>query len=69
MPRLRPPPGALRGAGRELVGVPPALTGDQHQRGAGGAPLKGGGLEMTKRLQIYKCDVCGNIVEMQHEGI
>ncbi|HID97128.1 MAG TPA: desulfoferrodoxin [Thermodesulfobacteriaceae bacterium] len=23
---------------------------------------------MTKKLQIYKCDVCGNIVEMVHEG-
>jgi superoxide reductase len=23
---------------------------------------------MTKRLQIYKCQVCGNIVEMLHEG-
>lgn len=23
---------------------------------------------MTKRLQIYKCDVCGNIVEVIHEG-
>lgn len=23
---------------------------------------------MTKRLQIYKCEVCGNIVEMVHEG-
>ena len=22
----------------------------------------------TKKLQIYKCDVCGNIVEMIHEG-
>ena len=24
---------------------------------------------MTKRLQIYKCDVCGNMVEVIHEGI
>lgn len=24
---------------------------------------------MTKRLQIYKCEVCGNMVEMIHEGI
>ncbi|MDO9528865.1 MAG: desulfoferrodoxin [Syntrophales bacterium] len=24
---------------------------------------------MTKRLQIYKCEVCGNIVEMLHEGV
>jgi superoxide reductase len=23
---------------------------------------------MTSRFQIYKCEVCGNIVEMQHEG-
>lgn len=23
---------------------------------------------MTKRLQVYKCDVCGNIVEMVHAG-
>ena len=23
---------------------------------------------MTKKAQIYKCDVCGNIVEMLHEG-
>ncbi|MEA3223787.1 MAG: desulfoferrodoxin [Thermodesulfobacteriota bacterium] len=23
---------------------------------------------MTERLQIYKCEVCGNIVEMLHEG-
>ncbi len=24
---------------------------------------------MTKRLQVYKCEVCGNIVEMLHEGV
>lgn len=24
---------------------------------------------MTKRYQIYKCQVCGNIVEMLHEGV
>jgi len=24
--------------------------------------------EMTERLQIYKCAVCGNIVELMHEG-
>ncbi len=24
---------------------------------------------MTKKLQIYKCEVCGNIVEMVHEGV
>lgn len=23
---------------------------------------------MTERLQVYKCNVCGNIVEMLHEG-
>lgn len=23
---------------------------------------------MTKNLQIYKCSICGNIVEMLHEG-
>ncbi|MEW6614955.1 MAG: desulfoferrodoxin [Thermodesulfobacteriota bacterium] len=23
---------------------------------------------MTKRLEIYKCEICGNIVEMIHEG-
>jgi superoxide reductase len=23
---------------------------------------------MTKKLQIYKCEICGNIVEMIHEG-
>jgi superoxide reductase len=23
---------------------------------------------MTERLQIYKCEVCGNIVEVIHEG-
>ncbi|MBP7584783.1 MAG: desulfoferrodoxin [Spirochaetes bacterium] len=24
---------------------------------------------MTKRLEIYKCDKCGNIVEVLHEGV
>jgi len=24
---------------------------------------------MTQRLQVYKCDVCGNIVEVLHEGV
>lgn len=24
---------------------------------------------MTERLQIYKCEICGNMVEMIHEGI
>jgi superoxide reductase len=23
---------------------------------------------MTKKMQVYKCDVCGNIVEVLHEG-
>jgi len=23
---------------------------------------------MTERLEIYKCEICGNIVEMLHEG-
>ncbi len=23
---------------------------------------------MTKRLEVYKCEVCGNIVEVLHEG-
>ena len=24
---------------------------------------------MTKRLQVYKCEKCGNIVEILHEGV
>ena len=24
---------------------------------------------MTKRLQVYKCMICGNMVEMVHEGV
>lgn len=24
---------------------------------------------MTKRSEVYKCEICGNIVEMLHEGI
>jgi len=24
---------------------------------------------MTERLQIYKCEVCGNVVEVLHEGV
>jgi superoxide reductase len=24
---------------------------------------------MTRKLEIYKCEVCGNIVEMIHEGV
>jgi superoxide reductase len=24
---------------------------------------------VTKRLQVYKCEICGNIVEMVHEGV
>jgi len=27
-----------------------------------------GGAKMTQRLQVYKCEVCGNIVEVFHEG-
>ena len=23
---------------------------------------------MTERLQVYKCEICGNIVEVLHEG-
>ncbi len=23
---------------------------------------------MTRKMQVYKCEVCGNIVEMVHEG-
>lgn len=23
---------------------------------------------MTKKLEVYKCEICGNIVEMVHEG-
>ena len=23
----------------------------------------------TKRYEVYKCDICGNIVEMLHEGV
>jgi superoxide reductase len=25
-------------------------------------------MKMTERLQIYKCEICGNIVEVLHEG-
>jgi superoxide reductase len=28
-----------------------------------------GGGNMTQRLQVYKCEVCGNIVEVLHDGI
>ncbi len=24
---------------------------------------------MTKRMQVYKCEICGNIVEVLHEGV
>jgi len=24
---------------------------------------------MTQKLEIYKCEVCGNIVEVTHEGV
>jgi len=23
---------------------------------------------MTKKLEVYKCEICGNIVEVLHEG-
>ncbi len=23
---------------------------------------------MTEQLQVYKCDICGNIVEVMHAG-
>lgn len=26
-------------------------------------------MTMTVRLQVYKCEVCGNIVEVLHEGV
>ena len=26
------------------------------------------GVKMTERLQVYKCEICGNIVEVLHEG-
>lgn len=30
--------------------------------------IKKWGLSMTQKLQIYKCEKCGNIVEVLHEG-
>lgn len=30
--------------------------------------LYNGGSIMTKKLEIYKCEICGNIVEMVHAG-
>ena len=24
---------------------------------------------MTKKHQIYKCEICGNVVEVLHEGV
>jgi superoxide reductase len=27
-----------------------------------------GGIEMAEKLQVYKCEVCGNIVEVMHGG-
>ena len=24
---------------------------------------------MTKKMQVYKCEICGNIVEVLHEGV
>lgn len=32
-------------------------------------PIRREDKSMTKRLQIYKCEICGNMVEMIHEGI
>jgi len=32
------------------------------------SPLTKEEKEMTERLQVYKCEVCGNIVEVLHEG-
>lgn len=32
------------------------------------APIPGGKKTMTKKLQIYKCEICGNIVEVLHAG-
>jgi len=29
---------------------------------------KKGGNKMTQKLQVYKCEVCGNIVEVLHAG-
>jgi superoxide reductase len=30
--------------------------------------FKGGDIVMAKRLEVYKCGVCGNIVEVLHAG-
>jgi superoxide reductase len=27
-----------------------------------------GGIEMAERMEVYKCDICGNIVEVLHGG-
>jgi len=32
------------------------------------SPLRKEEKDMTERLQVYKCEVCGNIVEVLHEG-
>ncbi|MEA3508813.1 MAG: desulfoferrodoxin FeS4 iron-binding domain-containing protein, partial [Synergistota bacterium] len=24
---------------------------------------------MTKKLEVYKCELCGNVVEILHEGV
>jgi superoxide reductase len=31
-------------------------------------PIRKGGERMTERLQIYKCEICGMIVEVLHGG-
>ena len=32
-------------------------------------PEERGGLKMTERLEIYRCEICDNVVEMQHGGM
>ena len=24
---------------------------------------------MTKKLDLYKCEICGNVIEIEHEGV
>jgi superoxide reductase len=36
--------------------------------GEGEQEIRKGGNKMAERLQVYKCEVCGNIVEVLHEG-
>ena len=28
-----------------------------------------GGIKLTERLQVYRCEICGNIVEVLHPGV